>query len=94
MSTKQKEDAMERTTRWMVENLTGAYNAVHPQGHPHAGEHCTNSATLIIVFCYMDGLGKVLLKDSASKNFEHFRKNWGQAWKIYFWVCECGQLQG
>jgi len=56
-----------RTLRWMRENLDGAYNARHPAGHPHAGDHCTNSGTCLIACCYMNALGKVLLKGSPAK---------------------------
>jgi hypothetical protein len=52
----------------MTENVMGAYNATHPPGHPSAGKHCTNSGTCIIVFCYMNGLGKVLLKGKRPKS--------------------------
>jgi hypothetical protein len=46
----------------MSENLTGARDAVHPAGHKNAGDHCTNSGTGIITCCYINALGKVLLK--------------------------------
>lgn len=59
---KPNEHVMDRTLRWMSENLTGAQNAVHPPGHENAGEHCTNSGTGLIVCCYINALGKVLLK--------------------------------
>jgi len=77
--TKAKEDAVERTLRWMTENLNGAYMAKHPEGHPNAGYHCTNSGTCIIVCCYINALGKVLLKGgppkrSPRRDFERFRK--------------------
>lgn len=65
--TKAREDAMEKRLRWMWENLNGAYTARHPEGHPGAGRHCTNSGTLIIVCCYINALGKVLLKGGPSK---------------------------
>lgn len=65
--TKSKEDAMERTLRWMTENLNGAYMARHPEGHRNAGDHCTNSGTCIIACCYINGLGKVLLKGGPPK---------------------------
>lgn len=61
------EDAMEQRLRWMMENLNGAYNARHPEGHPNAGDHCTNSGTCIIVCCYINALGKVLLKGDPSR---------------------------
>ena len=62
-----REDIVERTLRWMTENLMGAYNATHPPGHPRAGKHCTNSGTCIILFCYINSLGKVLLKGGPPK---------------------------
>ncbi len=62
-----REDTVERTLRWMTENLMGAYNATHPPGHPHAGDHCTNSGTCILVCCYINALGKVLLKGGPLK---------------------------
>lgn len=80
---KAKEDAVERTLRWMTENLNGAYTAVHPEGHPNAGHHCTNSGTCIIACCYINSLGKVLWKggppkkgtpESGRRDFERFRK--------------------
>ena len=63
-----RESFMERTLRWMTENLMGAYNAKHHQGHPHEGDHCTNSGTCILVCCYINALGKVLLKGGPPKN--------------------------
>lgn len=76
-----KEDAIERTLRWMTENLNGAYLAKHPEGHSNAGGHCTNSGTCIIACCYINSLGKVLLKGGPSKkgpsgrrDFERFQK--------------------
>ena len=65
--TKANEDIVERTLRWMTENLTGAYNATHPPEHPRAGTHCTNSGTCILVCCYINALGKVLLKGGPSQ---------------------------
>ena len=58
---------MDRRLRWMTENLNGAYTARHPEGHPRAGDHCTNSGTCIIVCCYINALGKVLLKGGPPK---------------------------
>src|SRR5687767_3586737 len=58
----QNEDLMERTLRWMGENLGGAHRATHPPEHRAAGTPCTNSGTGIIVCCYIDALGKVLLR--------------------------------
>lgn len=77
--TKAKEDAMEQRLRWMEENVNGAYNAKHPEGHSSAGKHCTNSGTCIIVCCYINGLGKVLLKGgpprgTASRDFPRFQE--------------------
>lgn len=63
-----REDGVERTLRWMTENLMGAYKATHPLGHPDAGKPCTNSGTCIIVCCYINGLGKVLLKGGPPKS--------------------------
>src|SRR6185295_19528402 len=56
------EHLMDRTLRWMGENLSGAYDAKYPSGHPKSGEHCTNSGTAVLVFCYINVLGKILLK--------------------------------
>jgi hypothetical protein len=81
--TKAKEDECDRKLRWMTENLNGAYAAKHPEGHKNAGKHCTNSGTCIILFCYINALGKVLLKGGPHKNgssgfrrrdFERFQK--------------------
>lgn len=77
--TRAHEDIVNRTLRWMTENLMGAYNATHPQGHPHAGNHCTNSGTCILVCCYINALGKVLLKGgppnkSPRRDFARFRE--------------------
>jgi len=66
--TKAREDAMEQRLRWMTENLMGAYMAQHPKGHPKAGDYCTNSGTCIIVCCYINALGKVLLKGGPPKH--------------------------
>lgn len=63
---KQSKDTMERRLRWMKENVEGAYYARHehnpncPQDHVDPTGYCTNSGTVIIVCCYMEGLGKVL----------------------------------
>jgi len=76
--TSNREDAMEQRLRWMKENLNGAYNALHPKGHRNAGRHCTNSGTCIIVCCYINALGKVLLKGGPSgyrrRDFKRFQK--------------------
>ena len=69
---KSVEDTMDKTLRWMGENLDGAQRAVHPAGHPNAGEHCTNSGTGILVCCYINALGKVLLKGGGRDN-ERFK---------------------
>jgi len=67
------EDLMDRTLRWMQENLSGALNAKYPTGHAKAGEHCTNSGTGIIVCCYINALGKVLMKGKG-RDHERFKK--------------------
>jgi hypothetical protein len=77
--TRAHEDIVEQTLRWMTENLMGAYNATHPPGHPHAGDHCTNSGTCILVCCYINALGKVLLKGgppnkTLRRDFVRFRE--------------------
>jgi hypothetical protein len=71
---KSREDLMDRTLRWMCENLDGAYNAKYPTGHSKAGRYCVNSGTCILVCCYIDALGKVLLrgKGSPRKRFNAF----------------------
>jgi hypothetical protein len=66
------EDLMDKTLRWMSENLDGAYRARYPSGHEKAGEPCTNSGTAIIVCCYINALGKVLRKGGVSTVSEHF----------------------
>lgn len=71
--TKVREDVVVKTLRWMTENLNGAYTAVHPPGHEHAGKHCTNSGTCILVCCYINALGKVLLK-GGGRDFTRFRE--------------------
>ena len=72
------EDTFDRTLRWMTENLNGAYSAKHPEGHPHAGDHCTNSGTCIIVCSYINALGKVLYKGGPlsyrGRDFARFQK--------------------
>ena len=70
---------MDRTLRWMDENLQGSYKATYPPDHPKAGQHCVNSGTCILVFCYINALGKVLLKGgpalkSRRRDFQRFRK--------------------
>jgi hypothetical protein len=64
---KVREEAMERRLRWMCENLNGAYTARHPKGHSASGGYCTNSGTCIIACCYINALGKVLLKGGPPK---------------------------
>ena len=75
---KNHEDTMDRRLRWIEENVNGAYNARHPEGHPEEGKHCTNSGTCIIICCYINGLGKVLLKGGPSnphrRDFVRFRE--------------------
>jgi hypothetical protein len=66
-------DEMERRLRWMEETLDGAYNAVHPEGHRNAGGHCISSGICIIAFCYIEALGKVLLKGKGG-NFRRFQE--------------------
>src|SRR3972149_5673120 len=68
------EDLMDRTLRWMSENLSGAQRAVHPPGHKKAGTPCTNSGTGVLVCCYIDALGKVLAKGQrgTQKRFQTF----------------------
>ena len=56
------EDTMDRTLRWMCENLWGARDARHPHNHKNAGSHRTNSGTGVLVCCYINALGKVLRK--------------------------------
>jgi hypothetical protein len=60
------EDALDRTLRWMSDNVSGALNAVYPPEHPRAGDHCTNSGTGLITCCYINALGKVLLKGGCN----------------------------
>ena len=73
-----RENMVDKTLRWMTENVRGAYSATHPPGHDHAGKHCTNSGTCILVFCYINALGKVLLKGGPKKgpdrDFSRFRE--------------------
>jgi hypothetical protein len=68
MPPKQGEHIMDRTLRWMKENLEGAYEAVHPPDHCHAGGFRTNSGTCIIACCYIESLGKVLYKGSPPRD--------------------------
>ena len=72
------EDLLDRTLRWMRENLDGANRAVHPAGHSNEGKPCSNSGTAIIVCCYINALGKVLKKGKGRDN-ERFK----------FFVTEC-----
>jgi hypothetical protein len=51
----------------MTENLGGAYRAKHPRGDPRKRDHCTNSGTCILACCYINALGKVLLKGGPPK---------------------------
>jgi hypothetical protein len=67
------EDLMDRTLRWMGDNLQGANNAKYPPGHPQEGDHCVNSGTCILVCCYINVLGKVLLKGRRASDFRRFR---------------------
>ena len=74
--TKRGESKMDERLRWMSENVQGAYNARHPAAHIQNGgdDHCTNSGTCILVFCYMEALGKVLLagKNGPRRRFREF----------------------
>lgn len=72
------EDLLDRTLRWMRENLDGANRAVHPAGHSNEGKPCSNSGTAIIVCCYINVLGRVLKKGKGRDN-ERFK----------FFVTEC-----
>lgn len=67
MKNLEQEPLMDRTLRWMHENLDGAYNATYPSEHEKSGQHCTNSGTAILIFCYINILGKVLLKGGPPK---------------------------
>ncbi|HEX6187607.1 MAG TPA: hypothetical protein VFZ40_05985 [Pyrinomonadaceae bacterium] len=73
---KPREGKMDQRLRWMSENVHGAYNARHPDGHIKEGgdDHCTNSGTCILVSCYMEALGKVLMrgKDGPGRRFKEF----------------------
>lgn len=66
----------------MRENLGGANNARHPAGHPHAGDHCTNSGTCLIACCYINALGKVLLRGGPPKGRRDFVR-----FKAFLSVC-------
>lgn len=72
------EHLMDKTLRWMDENLEGAYTATYPAGHAKAGKHCVNSGTCILVCCYINALGKVLLKGGPTswkrRDFKRFRE--------------------
>jgi len=77
--TRGREDIVEKTLRHMTENLNGAYNAMHPEGHPNAGDHCTNSGTCILVCCYINALGKILSRGgppegTRRRDFIRFRE--------------------
>jgi hypothetical protein len=61
------ESEIDKTLRHMTENLNGAYEAVHPKTHPRKGKRCTCSGTAILACCYINGLGKVLLKGGPPK---------------------------
>jgi len=65
---------MDRTLRWMEENLSGSYNAKYPPEHAKSGEHCTNSGTCLLICCYINILGKILLKGQSGdqKRFYEF----------------------
>ena len=66
-------DLMDRTLRWMRENLEGAQNARHPVGHLNEGQPCTNSGTGILTLAYIEVLGKVLKKGRGG-NGARFRR--------------------
>ena len=79
----QQEELLDQTLRWMLDNLQGAYTAKFPKGHPKAGQPSVNSGTCILVFCYINALGKVLLKGgpprrrggkNVRQDFERFRE--------------------
>jgi hypothetical protein len=67
MSNKTSENDIDKTLRHMTENLNGAYEAVHPPTHSRAGKRCTCSGTAIIGCCYINALGKVLLKGGPTR---------------------------
>jgi hypothetical protein len=68
------EDAMAQRLRWMEENVDGAYHARHPKGHDEEGGYRTNSGTCILVSCYMEALGKVLMRGTSGpgRRFREF----------------------
>jgi hypothetical protein len=70
---KEHEDLIDQTLHWMHDNLQGAYNAKYPPKHPRAGKYCVNSGTCILVCCYINALGKVLLK-GGGKDSQRFSK--------------------
>jgi hypothetical protein len=49
-------DLLDRTLRWMGDNLQGAYTAKYPPEHAKAGQYCVNSGTCILVCCYINAL--------------------------------------
>lgn len=75
---KKREDLMDKTLRWMGDNLRGAYAAKYVSGHPKEGQFCVNSGTCILVCCYINALGKVLLKGGPisrkERDFKRFRE--------------------
>lgn len=67
------EDLMDRTLRYMRQNLEGA-RAARKQN----GAYCTNSGTGVLVCCYINALGKVLDKGQhtgRTKNKDRIRFN-------------------
>jgi len=61
------EDDFDKSLSYFAENVNGAYEAVHPEGHDREGKRCSCSGTAIIVCCFINGLGKVLWKQQAAK---------------------------
>lgn len=83
---KQHEDLLDRTLRWMGENLSGAYLAKYPPEHAKAGQHCVNSGTCILVCCYISALGKVLLKGGPAKDKKNQRRDF-QRFSVFLQRC-------
>jgi hypothetical protein len=77
------ETPLEQTARWMLDNVRGAYESVYPPGHPAVGEFRVNSGTCLLICCYANALGKVLLHGGPPverdgkrirRDFERFRE--------------------
>jgi len=64
------ESELERTTRYMLDNVHGAYESKYSPPHPAHGQPRVNSGTCLLICCYIGALGKALLYGGPAEKRE------------------------